>query len=519
MMAGLAGTVLGLAGTIASLKIPAPGSDTIDKLTEILSSVLPHMQTAFAATLWGLLAALLVGAFTKQAAELQSTWLADLQLFSLLEVAPVVLPRHERFQLEDIRKILKQSRKFVENIEKIMTGSARQFETALETAGNEVAEAVRQLKGIASQMQTSLGDVGENVRNSAFALAESSGRVKDSAERLATYHHDLRNAYSEMHSHFELIQQNLARHAKDQLDRIGTLNRDFGAAAEKIVSRADGVSQTLLETTGAFHKAGEQLIKTEIQITSLVGSQFRELGDTFGKSLSDHQTEMNRHKREMGQVDQGLQRIATSLEKIEGAVRDLREARPASNHPPTPVATAPTPTWPRPRPEVEGPTRNEPGADQVPPTPVATAPTPTWPRPRPEVEGPTRNEPGADQVLSGEGVQPKSPNIDVRGQRDAWPSLPPNQPPAVGGAEVTARKGEEASGPPVQQPLTDGERLPSGGPPTSIDDRNPKTGGASGPLPQGPDRWVPLSAPPPITGPLPSERGIFSRLKKWFMGT
>ncbi len=302
LLAGLLGTVMGLAGVVGTLgpQIQGALSSTDPRLlTQNLGITLLHMQDAFACTAWGILCAILVAFLTSKVASEQSNLLAEVQQFGLRDLSPLVFPQSKEAQLDDMRRVLLMSQQFLESVAGIMTNAASRFETVLTTAGEAMATSVTRLETVATGMEKSLTNVAGDVRESAVRLDESS-------KALHKYHDDLRSAYITLLDLFKQSRNQLEEQAAEQLRRLAELQEQFGTSANKIVLRIDGVAVGLRESTAAFVTAGDRFYTSSAELQLQQANGFREITETLSGYLKAHQGQMVL-------VEAGLRNINASL--------------------------------------------------------------------------------------------------------------------------------------------------------------------------------------------------------------
>ncbi|UTA50118.1 hypothetical protein MSS93_10025 [Deinococcus radiodurans] len=95
MLAGLLGTVMGLAGSIGTLVTPirnAARATEPGELADALASTMSVMQGAFGASLWGILLSLGTGVAFALAARAQETFEDELNAFVHAELVPATFP-------------------------------------------------------------------------------------------------------------------------------------------------------------------------------------------------------------------------------------------------------------------------------------------------------------------------------------------------------------------------------------------------------------------------------------------
>ena len=305
LLSGLLGTVLGLAGAVSTLgpqiHAAVQSADAMT-LTSNLAATLQHMQNAFVCTVWGILAAVLVSKWTAVVASMQSDLLSAVQEFGLREFAPCVIPRGEAAQLEDLRKILTQSRRFMTQITGLMTEAAKKFDGVLNQAGNAMVESIAQLSSVASGVQSTLVQASGDVRRSAESLQVS-------AEDLGHRHTDLKEAYVSLSGLFDESKHYLEQQAREQLSKLGDMESAFSNSAQSILARIDEASSRLTDATGSFADASSNYKNYTSEVCT-------ELQVGFGKMTGDIQQALDAHNRETSAVEAELRRISNDLAEL-----------------------------------------------------------------------------------------------------------------------------------------------------------------------------------------------------------
>lgn len=125
---GLVGTVLGLSIAVGNLPKLGVGQD-ITAFTNQMQNILGGMGTAFSCTLAGLFGAVVLSVANWGLRAFQARFIQELDAFVYLELAPVLLPRHEDH-------------------------SASQFVDRFETAGEKLEDALKAALGAAASLQS-----------------------------------------------------------------------------------------------------------------------------------------------------------------------------------------------------------------------------------------------------------------------------------------------------------------------------------------------------------------------------
>jgi hypothetical protein len=312
LLAGLLGTVFGLAGVVGTL---GPQIHTAlaeaepTRLAGDLAKTLEHMQSAFACTLWGILAAILVTVSTRVVARKQDTLVAEALEFGFSRLVPRVYPKSQQAQIEDLQTALRESRRFLKGLPKLMETAAGEFERVLQTAGASMTGSLDRLHAVSEAMQKALTDVAGDVRVSAEALQTSAEAVKGSADDLNQYHQDVRNAYVELRRTFDESQLAIREEAQAQLHAISDLQQRFDGASDRILMGVQDASKRLLESTEAFATARQAFTDTGHDIIIRLDGGFQQTTERFDNIFA-------KHEQGLGQIEAALRLVPARLESL-----------------------------------------------------------------------------------------------------------------------------------------------------------------------------------------------------------
>lgn len=291
LLIGLFGTVAGLAFTIASL---APqlrdslfASDPA-QLTQGLSFTLQEMQTAFAATLWGIVGALLALPIAQKFAVSRNQLIVEYRRFVIEVAAPRILPENVAAQLQDIRQVLEQSFSQLSNVTEIMNSAADRFEGVLTQTGTQMNESIANLSEVSESMHTSLSSLSKSVHDSANSLLVSTQGMQSSADSLKEFHGQMRDAYTQMNTLFIESQDRADERSSDQLRRIDGLGSDFVATATDIMNSNREVSARLEGAVDAFEANGVQNQQLMGETSNAIAAGFRSLNEGLESNLENH---------------------------------------------------------------------------------------------------------------------------------------------------------------------------------------------------------------------------------------
>ena len=270
MLAGLLGTVFGLAASVGGLSSQIAQSiqqGNIELLSKSLAKTLGQMQGAFGATLWGILlsgiSALLLGAISSTRAKFAS----ELQDFVLVDLVPAVFPRSTGAQLEMQRKLLKQSNASVQQLKNVLEETSHNLEKVLGSAGTRVQETLVQLGDVSQKALQTFQLVTKSVDTFGNALQVG-------AQTLAT-------AQEQNTKTFANSSDNLATQLSGQVRKIDEFQQNFIGGSQKILERIDNVSSGLNMTVSAFRDEGTKQTALSTQMLDRLEQRFERLEKTL----------------------------------------------------------------------------------------------------------------------------------------------------------------------------------------------------------------------------------------------
>lgn len=316
LLIGLFGTVAGLGTTVASL---APQLSNAlfaanpQELTRGLGATLQEMQTAFAATLWGILAAVAMSFVVRNVAgkhhyvtSYASTLLAE-------RLAPILMVSSTEAQLEDIRRVLQDSREHMQGVSGIMQEAASNFEGVLERTGKGMTESIDQLATVSQTMQAALEKLLGDVQSSAKSLRSSTDDMRSSTEQLGAFHQDMRNAYVEMNGLFREAQENADRRSQEQLERVEDLQIQFGSASDNVIKSLNSLQQDLSASSRSFDEIEQRYINSTNQVLAKVGGGFESLDERLTHLLEAHNREMSEAAQRLGTINESFNDLAERM--------------------------------------------------------------------------------------------------------------------------------------------------------------------------------------------------------------
>ena len=261
LLTGLLGTVLGLGSSIASL-VPqiqqALNSTNLEAVKNNLASTLQQMQTAFAATLWGILAALVAGWLIRRLTQRQLSISSAIETLMMELIAPKLLPSSTEAQLDDINAVLRESRDYISKVTEIMQRAAGDFEGVLSRTGETMSTNISELASVSSSMQSSLTTLTGQVERSIDGLNRGAHEIESSTKELQKYHEDMRSAYGRLGDLFAEAREHAERQTNVQMEQAREIQLQFTNASTSIVERVDRVAETLQGTSRSLDEASRQ---------------------------------------------------------------------------------------------------------------------------------------------------------------------------------------------------------------------------------------------------------------------
>ncbi|RIH90975.1 Chromosome partition protein Smc [Calidithermus terrae] len=322
-IAGLLGTVWGLALSVGSLSEPLAAS--LDRpnpaaLTEKLSITLGEMQGAFAFTLLGVLFSGIVSFFIARTQGDQAYLSSTAQDFAL-KLAGYMFPSSQAAQLEDMQRILLESRDFMNRVTELMGNASAQFEKVLNTASQQMSDHIRHLNDVSQAVVKTLQDATDDVRKSTTAVRKGAEELHKGVERLGTgveslrqYQDDLRDTYSNLQQMFQESQQSLQDFSKEQAQQLTDASHrvisDLNGHTRQIIALQDSLNTAIKEFRGiadAYDKATTSTINQ-------LSHGFKTTEDNLGSLLRAHREEMVRVERQLEAMARGLEGLSGRLD-------------------------------------------------------------------------------------------------------------------------------------------------------------------------------------------------------------
>ena len=325
LLIGIGGTVIGLASAVVPLAPQiqsAVGALDPTQASASMAAALESMRHAFACSLWGITAAVLVSVLTRKVASQQQQTIAAIQEFVLGDLSSRLLPKSEAIQIEEVQKTLEAGKQFLKDVAQeiqrtstMMQSAADQFNAVLVNTVQRMEEIGANLNASASQIQQTLLDATRSVETSAAKLNESTKSLIQSSEQLRTHHSNLEIAHRKLQELYSSSVDDLREIAQSQIDQIGQYRM-------QIVDRLVAVSSDLKDVHAKLRESTEESFRHTREVKQVIQASFENFSESLSRILSQY-VEVSH------QAEQALRQI----------VRVLDEFRATVNLPPSEVLT------------------------------------------------------------------------------------------------------------------------------------------------------------------------------------
>jgi len=343
LLAGLLGTVFGLAGTVGTLNDSLGSALQAQTLPEVVSSLqdtIGHMRNAFSCTLWGIFTAVLASLGLRRLHHEAVEALNAADQTVLREIVPKVLPRSEALLLEELRKVLDASRKFLCDFRPAVEEASQKFKNVLDTASRNVEEVTKTLKDTSTQligqMETLVGDlrvtaqqVAKNTQELSSASHTAAQSLKGSTEKLAKYHEDLRNAHRELIEVFNQSIDKMRQYFDDQVKLVERLQSLVGTSAQDTVTRLQIVNETLMKATEAFRETGDSFGREGNKLYGKLDDSMQRQTEEIERLFKDHRYALEEVLKELSGIREAvsLQDLADAVNKLQRVAQNLEGIR------------------------------------------------------------------------------------------------------------------------------------------------------------------------------------------------
>jgi hypothetical protein len=278
---GLLGTVVGMSIAMMRMAGALHQADSVEALTELtraLSGTLEGMKTAFACTLAGLIAALLLSGVNYAVRRRQSRALEDIEAFVTCELLP-----------------------------------------AFETVDPEENSAAKAFASVLSEGTEKISALGEQMAKSAESYAGGSDRLADAATKLADSVRDLGSGIGAM----TRDQQQFTRVMSENREAIQSVAQLLQEEMRRIGDFSERSNKLLTERVTAIEKAIETITTHDREFHTLIERTSSEMQHAFQKMLED----VNKNYREgvTGYIQKNSDNLARLLEEYSAKLQSFAD--------------------------------------------------------------------------------------------------------------------------------------------------------------------------------------------------
>lgn len=279
MLAGLLGTVMGLAGSIGTLVTPirnAARATEPGELADALASTMSVMQGAFGASLWGILLSLGTGVAFALAARAQETFEDELNAFVHAELVPATFPRAITSQMERMGRYLRDAGNSFQDIHKRLQDVAVQLESVLGKAGDTLGQSLTQLSDTSVQIEQVFGQMDTSVKELTVGLSRGVSDLVQAQESAAS---SLRTSSTE-------LQQNLAQ----QATTVSRLQDTVQTTTSELLKQITRVGDQLGRASNSFEESGQTFRTEQSNYAARLDHSFSELTRALSRSRAEVQS-------------------------------------------------------------------------------------------------------------------------------------------------------------------------------------------------------------------------------------
>jgi gas vesicle protein len=276
MLVGLLGTVFGLAASVGGLSQQIAQSiqaGNVDALSNALIKTLGQMQGAFGATLYGILASVVTSLVLGFISSARGKFAAELQDFVLIDLVPAVFPRSSAQQLEQQRRIAKDSQKGIQQLKDVLDKAVVGFDEILGKTGQRVEQSLEELGDASEKALKAFDQVMTGVSELKIALKEGADNLALSQKQSAQI--------------FSIAAEDLKQQLSGQGRQINDFQKTFLDGSSKILERIDGVSGRLDNTVKAFRDESTSHLNFGNKILDRLDVRFERLEVVLSKTKQE----------------------------------------------------------------------------------------------------------------------------------------------------------------------------------------------------------------------------------------
>ena len=273
MLAGLLGTVLGLAGSLSTLapQLAAAAQATAPtQLARSLGDTMTAMQGAFGCSLWGILLSLVTSMVFSLVSKRQEAFQDEVAQFVHSELIPAVFPRTLTSQMDRMSRHLRDVSSGFKEIHTQFTAVAGQFEAVMSKAGETLGQSLERLTETSSQVGEVFSGMDRTVKDLSQRLGEGVTQLAQAQEGAAT---SLRVNSREMQQHLE-----------GQTRTVGKLQEQVTLDTQRLLQRIEGVSEALGRAGQKFEESGLSFRTEQSGQAARLDRHFETLSGSLAKS-------------------------------------------------------------------------------------------------------------------------------------------------------------------------------------------------------------------------------------------
>lgn len=255
LLSGLLGTVAGLSMTVGTLNpqiSSAAAAVSPEQLADALTNTLSSMQSAFACTIWGILAALSVSWLLRRTSTEQSNLVVDLWQLVMHEIAPQVMQRREDILLNDLREAVSSGCNLLSQAASEVTTLNRHFKSEIEQITKSLADYIGNLRHMLSSVleeaQKAATMLSKKAEEAAVALSSGLSQMEDTSRsfsseisaalrRLSEQHSKLMDAQKVVAESYDNAQRRLEEYITKQINDTHNLANTIGQTGASIVTQ------------------------------------------------------------------------------------------------------------------------------------------------------------------------------------------------------------------------------------------------------------------------------------------
>ncbi len=295
MLIGLMGTVIGMAHVIGTLGPIIQSAAHIESPQDLANALAPQMlklQTAFACTLHGILASVIITFLVANSERSQTDLLADIDRFGLELLAPRIFPESEEAQLDKLNDVISESRELFKDLHNSMKDAATNMSTHVKSLGD-----------VTKETSETLTSMSQNVTVSSDLLSESVGQLKG-------FQQEVKDTYVALMDRHAQSEQSFKDKTSELVSKIDGLMKDFNRESGAIITQLQTATKNYAESTDSFKRGSDNFERMSFSIGQAARDAVNETMTIFSKAITDHSDNM---KLVEGQIRNMINRFDPAL--------------------------------------------------------------------------------------------------------------------------------------------------------------------------------------------------------------